>query len=123
MRETIRRRRLPHWDVQTAAYFVTVCLDGSIPAQGLLDIQAYRGELDRRERPKDQSEKDWKITKWKLGFGRMDQWLDRAKAVRHLHDLRIGQDVAASSGFICNASAFDLYPERGELTQTASRAA
>ena len=32
--EIIRRRNLPHWDVPTAAYFVTVCLDDSIPARG-----------------------------------------------------------------------------------------
>jgi hypothetical protein len=32
--EVIRRRRLPHWDVPTAAYFVTTCLEGSIPPKG-----------------------------------------------------------------------------------------
>ena len=50
-REIIRRRNLPHWDVPTAAYFVTVCLEGSIPARGLLDIQSYRAELEQRPRP------------------------------------------------------------------------
>jgi hypothetical protein len=51
--EMIRRRNLPHWDVPIAAYFVTVCLDGSIPARGLLDLANYRTELSRRPRPQD----------------------------------------------------------------------
>jgi len=28
--ESLRRRRLPHWDVPDAAYFVTTCLEGSM---------------------------------------------------------------------------------------------
>jgi hypothetical protein len=52
--EVIRRRNLPHWDVPTAAYFVTTCLKGSIPARGLLDLESYREELARRARPADQ---------------------------------------------------------------------
>jgi hypothetical protein len=43
--ELFRRRHLPHWDVPGAAYFVTGCLEGSIPAQGVLDIQQYRANL------------------------------------------------------------------------------
>jgi hypothetical protein len=35
--EIIRSRNLPHWDVRTAAYCVTVCLEGSIPARGPLE--------------------------------------------------------------------------------------
>src|SRR5437867_1831362 len=56
--ETIRRRNLPHWDVANAAYFVTTCLEGSIPARGLLDLVEYRTQLRHRRRPKDVSEKD-----------------------------------------------------------------
>ena len=79
--ELIRRRRLPHWDVPTAAYFVTTCLDGSIPAQGLLDLQDFRTDLERRPRPAGLKEEEWQLTKWKLAFARTDQWLDRAAAV------------------------------------------
>jgi len=89
----IRRRRLPHWDVPTAAYFVTVCLDGSIPARGLLDLQNYRAELDRRPRPKDQNQQEWAVTRWKMGFARMDLWLDQAEAARFLEDGRLAQIV------------------------------
>ena len=43
-REIIRRRQLPHWDMPGAPYFVTTCLEGSIPARGLLEIVRYRDE-------------------------------------------------------------------------------
>ena len=92
--EVIRRRQLPHWDVPTAAYFVTTCLEGSIPAQGLLDLQDFRAELNRRPRPGGQSDEDWKAIKWKLTFARTDQWLDRAEAARHLEDARLAEIVA-----------------------------
>src|SRR5438105_2581007 len=62
--EIVRRRNLPHWDVPTAAYFVTACLEGSIPARGLLDVQAYRAELAKRPLPKDQTPEQWVMTRW-----------------------------------------------------------
>jgi hypothetical protein len=43
MEEKFRRRRLPHWDLSGATYFITACLAGSIPAQGLLDIAGEGG--------------------------------------------------------------------------------
>jgi type I restriction enzyme R subunit len=45
MREQFRRRRLPHLDQPGALYFVTTCLEGSIPASGLKDIYDYRKPL------------------------------------------------------------------------------
>ncbi|HEV3204293.1 MAG TPA: hypothetical protein VGY77_07920, partial [Gemmataceae bacterium] len=59
--EVIRRRNLPHWDVPTAAYFVTTCLEGSIPARGLLDLKSYRSQLEQRPRPSDQTEQEWSV--------------------------------------------------------------
>ncbi len=85
-RETFRRRHLPHWDVPHAEYFVTGCLDGSIPARGLLDIQRLERELHDRPRPEGMSETDWQLNCWKMMFARADQWLDQALAVRHLAD-------------------------------------
>src|SRR5438552_2701355 len=86
--EIIRRRNLPHWDVPTAAYFVTTCLEGSIPARGLLDLQSYRAELEQRPRPPDQTQQEWAVSRWKLAFARTDHWLDRAEATRFLADNR-----------------------------------
>ena len=51
MIDKFTRRRLPHWDKADAAFFVTTCLDGSIPAQGLIELHRYRAELDGRAKP------------------------------------------------------------------------
>jgi putative transposase len=91
--ETIRRRILPHWDMPAAAYFVTVCVEGSIPARGLLDLNAYRAELAERPCPKDQTPEQWAVTRWKLGFARADAWLDRAEGTRLLEDCRLARIV------------------------------
>lgn len=42
MDEKFRRRHLPHWDMPGATYFITSCLDSSIPAEGLLDIVKHQ---------------------------------------------------------------------------------
>lgn len=107
MSETFRRRDLPHWDVPHAAYFVTVCLDGSIPARGLLDINSYRAELSRRVRPKHQSEDDWKLTQWKLAFARTDDWLDHAQGTRHLEIPELAEIVANAFHFFAG-NRYDL---------------
>jgi type I restriction enzyme R subunit len=83
-REVVRRRRLPHWDVPGAAYFVTACLEGSIPAQGLLDIAGYRTELDSRPRPAGVTAEQAARDRWKRVFARVEQWLDEAPGVRWL---------------------------------------
>jgi putative transposase len=83
-REVVRRRDLPHWDVPGAAYFVTTCLDGSIPAQGLLDLARFRADLHQRSRPKDLTEEAWRIRCWKQGFVRLESWLDDRPARRVL---------------------------------------
>lgn len=105
--EVIRRRNLPHWDVPTAAYFVTVCLQGSIPARGLLDLKSYRAELDRRPRPPDQTPEEWAVTRWKLAFARTDQWLDRAEAARFLRDDRLASIVVDALYFFAG-ERYDL---------------
>jgi len=53
MKEMFRRRRLPHWDVPGATYFITSCLEGSIPAQGLLDLAT----VSRRSRETSPAER------------------------------------------------------------------
>jgi putative transposase len=85
-RELIRRRDLPHWDVPGASYFVTTCLEGSIPARGLLDLSRYRQELAARRPPAGTSAADWKRSLWKLEFARVDRWLDEEPAAQHLRN-------------------------------------
>ena len=94
--EVFRRRHLPHWDMPGATYFVTACLHGSIPAQGLLDIQAYKTELARHPRPCDIAETDWAIRQWKLEFVRLEQWLDQTPAVRYLAKAELAAAVVKS---------------------------
>jgi type I restriction enzyme R subunit len=91
--EVIRRRDLPHWDVPHAAYFITTCLEGSIPARGLLDLNTYRAELQRRPRPSNRREQEWAVDQWKRGFARAERWLDQEPAIRHLEDPRLARLV------------------------------
>jgi type I restriction enzyme R subunit len=85
-REQIRRRNLPHWDVPGAPYFVTTCLDGGIPAQGLLEIAKHRREIDVQPRPESMSVMEWKVQCWKKSFVRVEEWLDLRSANRALED-------------------------------------
>ncbi len=105
--EKIRRRDLPHWDVPHAAYFLTSCLEGSIPAQGVLDIERYRADLHRRPRPVEKSESDWAADCWKRVFARAETWLDNQPAVRHLADPRLAQLVANALYFFAG-QRYDL---------------
>jgi type I restriction enzyme R subunit len=101
--ELIRHRNLPHWDVDGAPYFVTTCLEGSIPAKGLLDIEEYRSSLKQRARPKDRSEEQWARDCWKQVFARTDYWLDHEPGARHLADARAAQlVVSAMYHFACD---------------------
>jgi type I restriction enzyme R subunit len=104
--EIIRRRNLPHWDVPTAAYFVTVCLEGSIPARGLLDLQSYRAELEQR-RHADQAPASRAIVQWKRIFTRTDSWLDRAEAVRFLENDELAHIVVDALYFFAG-ERYDL---------------
>jgi putative transposase len=79
-REVIRRRQLPHWDIPGAPYFITTCLEGSIPARGLLEIVRYREE--QISRPK--SDEAGKQLAWKKLFVQRERWLDDEPACRWL---------------------------------------
>lgn len=81
-----RRRRLPHWDVEGGIYFVTSCLEGSIPAQGRLDLHRFRDELELRPKPAQLDADQWEMHKSKLTFARFDGWIDRLPAVKWLEN-------------------------------------
>ena len=91
-----RKRRLPHWDVPEATYFVTACLAGSFPAAGLLELLQYRRLLEERPCPVDMDETEWEIQKHKLIFGRFDRWLDHKTTIRHLEDHRLAAKIRES---------------------------
>ena len=92
----IRRRKLPHWDIPGAAYFITACLEGSIPARGLLRLREYEIELSQRPRPDSVPEEDWRERNYKLLFARTDEFLDSEPAVMHLRDSRLAEQVQKS---------------------------
>ena len=81
-----RRRRLPHWDVDGATYFITACLADSIPARGLSALRIYRHRLDRQPRPPELSEDDWEHRKHKLVFAKLDEIIDQEPASRYLEN-------------------------------------
>jgi putative transposase len=84
--ECFRRRRLPHWDCPGAIYFVTTCLNGSIPAQGLSDLWRFREQIRKEARSPECNLHDWAVRQWKKTFARTEEWLDSRPAVRHLAD-------------------------------------
>ena len=96
MREKFSRRRLPHWDLPGATYFITTCLLDSIPAQGLVEIERFRISLERQSKPAGLSAEDWIARQWKQIFARQDDWLDRRPTVRHLEDSRLAEQVEKS---------------------------
>jgi type I restriction enzyme R subunit len=105
--DIFRRRRLPHWDVPGAIYFVTTCLDGSIPAQGVLDIEWYRASLARRSPPPGVTDDEWQVRKWKLTFARSEEWLDRRPGTRHFADQRLAK-VVVDAAYHFAGERYDL---------------
>lgn len=93
------RRRLPHWDRADAAFFVTTCLEGSIPALGLLDLDRYGEQLDGETKPPQQSEAEWRVTRWKKAFARRERWLDSAPGCRHLERPELAAEVVSALRF------------------------
>jgi REP element-mobilizing transposase RayT len=81
-----RRRRLPHWDVDDGTYFVTACLHGSIPAQGLVELYRYREELEAQSKPPELSAEEWEWRRHKLVFARFDELIDLKPVVKHLEN-------------------------------------
>lgn len=106
-REVVRRRDLPHWDVPGAPYFVTTCLEGSIPAQGLLDLARYHDAVYRRPRPNDMKQDAWSIHCWKQVFVRLEHWLDEKPACRYLEDPALASEVV-NSIFHFGGERYDL---------------
>jgi type I restriction enzyme R subunit len=107
-RERIRRRYLPHWDVPHAPFFVTTCLEGSIPAAGLLEVARYRREIYQRSRPSDASPASWQISCWKKTFVRTDEWLDRGPANRVLENPALAKIVVEAIRFFAG-ERYDLF--------------
>lgn len=106
--EVFRRRRLPHWDVPGAIYFITTCLEDSIPAEGLLEIQAFRRQLEKRPMPDGLTPEEWKARQGKLVFARTDDWLDKSEGARHLENAALAHKVVESMNHFAG-QRYDLF--------------
>jgi type I restriction enzyme R subunit len=106
-REVFRRRDLPHRDVPGAPYFVTTCLEGSIPARGLLDLTRFREELRQRQKPAHMTREEWEVRCWKQGFARLESWLDEQPARRVLESPALAE-VVVDSLFHFAGERYDL---------------
>jgi type I restriction enzyme R subunit len=95
----IRRRRLPHWDLPGATYFVTSCLAGSIPAEGLLDVERVRARWTKPPSEPGGARREWEIERWKRTFARCDWWLDKRPCIRHFSDPTLAKIVADACYF------------------------
>jgi putative transposase len=107
-REIVRRRHLPHWDVPDAAYFVTTCLRGSIPAKGMLDIAQHRRELQKQTKPPNKTPEEWRLHCWKLNFVCVEHWLDRSPANRVLERPELA-DIVVNSIRHFAGERYDLF--------------
>ena len=107
MREQLRRRHLPHLDVPGGIYFVTGCLAGSIPAQGLLEIARLEQNL-LANRTKHIPPDEWKSIVWKRTFVAREDWLDSRPAVGHLEQPELAEIVAGSLQHFAG-DRYDLY--------------
>jgi putative transposase len=92
--ETFHRRRLPHWERQQAAYFITACLAGSIPASGLLAIRRSVELAAGRAPSSAATMRGWRQARDRIAFARRDDWLDRAASVRWFSDRRLAEVAA-----------------------------
>ena len=90
----VRRRNLPHIDVEGKPSFITACLHGSLSEVGMKKIRDYREELDQRRKPDDLSEFEWNAQKQKVLFSFVDRLLDGDSPVKHLADRRLAKVVA-----------------------------
>ena len=88
MRETFRRRHLPHWSTPGATYFVTACLAGSIPAQGLLALRRLADSKALRACPVGAPPSQQRAARERALFACQEEWLDRKPAVRWFADQR-----------------------------------
>ena len=89
----VRRRHLPHVDVEGHPYFITACLQGCLSSIGLKAIGQRRLDLERQTPPAGCSPAAWERLKPKLLFAFIDQLLDHQSPVTHLADDRLAAEI------------------------------
>ncbi len=95
-REVLTRRRLPHWYVPGASFFVTFRLAGSLP-RSVLESLAHRKELLlRQRRPAGMNVSDFRTQIHKVLFAEYDRLLDQHSEVCWLKEPEIAITVRQS---------------------------
>jgi REP element-mobilizing transposase RayT len=96
----IRRRRLPHWDVEGGLYFVTFRLMDSVPFELLTRLRhnreialdrARRLEPDRRDTAIETAERDYRRS--------VERTIDRGQGACHLLDSEIAHVIDGAIRF------------------------
>ena len=87
-REVNTRRRLPHWYVPEAAYFVTHRLAGTLPAR----VRTQRA-ISRRERAAGTAVGQHRTRAHGLLFADFDNWLDNYRQLDWLADAHLATIV------------------------------
>ena len=82
----VRRRHLPHVEVDGKGYFVTGVLQDAMQARELSAIRDFERQLDRRQRRPSMSEQEWHCHKQKLLFAFIDRLLDSSPYATHLRN-------------------------------------
>jgi hypothetical protein len=78
-RGTFHKRKLPHWQPDGAAFFLTWRLRDSLPKSALKRIEQTRELLAREIDKPDEAVSDRKIRHFKKLFALADDLLDRAQ--------------------------------------------
>lgn len=96
--ERVRRRRLPHWEISGAFYFITFRLAGSLPA---VVAEAWRSERGRvREEPEWSGSREEQASRAWLLDTKFDAQLDRGDTgPRYLSDPAVAALVADALRF------------------------
>ena len=90
-------RNLPHWQRESAIYFVTFRLDGSLPQIVVDRLKKERESQSKELFKKGLSEQEIKIALGKLNklyFGKFDKLLDGAKGPHHLKNHQFAKITA-----------------------------
>ena len=85
----IYRRKLPHWEVENASYFVTLSLHGALPPQVIEEIRDRNRRFEREAHLPA-------LERSRIIFKQMEQWLDCRAEVRWLEIPEVARSIMES---------------------------
>jgi putative transposase len=101
---TIRfyRKRLPHWEVEDAAYFVTIRLHGSIPLEGEEKLRQLRKDANGKTGAE--------LTKIERRiFATLEKWLDNNEGACHLRDPAAAEVIRGTLHYFQTNNIWNIY--------------